>query len=136
MKKLTSICNVAIFVIAIFLPACATTFQKVAETPAGSQVIAKTSDKVIQLGLNAAAEQIDTGNPYLHSLADAIRSNPDGLVDPENVAKLVKNFGDPANQHRFRQLGKDLYVTFKDAAVQFGRTNAAELLAEGIQTGA
>jgi hypothetical protein len=127
--------------IALLTAGCAqwnpsTTATHLAATPAGSTIIAKAADDVIQLGLNAAATRIDTGNPYLHSIADAIRANPEGIIDPVDVQKIFTDYGDPVNPHKFKLLAHDVWILAKNAAVRFGKANAAELLATGLQAGA
>jgi len=113
------------------------TARKIASTPAGSELVAKAADKVVQKGLNATADTLDkSGNPYLHSVADAIRANPDGIVDPANVQKIFRDYGDPNNQTKFKTLAWDVWHLAKDAAVRFGKETAAELLARGLQKGA
>jgi predicted small secreted protein len=110
--------------------------QRLAASPAGSQIVATAADKVIQMGLSAGATALDNGNPYLHAVADAIRSNPDGIVDPANVQKIFADYGDPANKTKFKTLALDFWKLAKDAAIRFGTANAAELLAKGLQDGA
>jgi len=113
------------------------TAQHLAATPAGASIVTNAADKVIQKGLNAGADKLDaTGNPYLHAVADALRSNPDGIVDPAFVQKAFADYGDPQNQTRFRTLGIDIWNIAKEAAIRFGKANAAELLAKGLQDGA
>lgn len=126
--------------IALAFTGCASlsgTANHLAATPAGSEIVSKAADKVIQKGLNAGADKLDsTGNVYLHSVADALRSNPDGIVDPVFVQKTFRDFGDPANTARFKTLALDIWKIGKEAALRFGKANAAELLAKGLQDGA
>jgi hypothetical protein len=113
------------------------TANHLAATPAGSKIVSEAADKVIQKGLNAGADKIDsTGNPYLHAVADALRSNPDGIVDPGFVQKAFTDYGDPNNKSKFKTLAADVWTIAKQAALRFGKANAAELLAKGIQDGA
>lgn len=128
--------GLAIFVLS-FLTGCAGTAQHLAATPAGSQIVSEAADKVIQKGLNAGADKLDsTGNPYLHSVADAIRANPDGIVDPAFVQKVFTDYGDPNNKAKFKTLAADVWTVAKEALKRFGKETAAELLAKGIQAGA
>jgi hypothetical protein len=130
----------AVSAVALCVGGCASltgTAQHLAATPAGSKIVSSAADKVIQKGLNAGADKLDaTGNPYLHSVADALRSNPDGIVDPAFVQKIFTDYGDPENKAKFKTLALDVWQLAKDAAIRFGKENAAELLAKGLQDGA
>lgn len=129
----------AIF-LALWLTGCASlsgTANHLAATPAGSRIVSQAADKVIQKGLNAGADKLDsTGNPFLHSVADAIRANPDGIVDPAYVQQVFTDYGDPANKSKFKTLAWDIWQVAKEAVKRFGKETAAELLAKGIQDGA
>lgn len=131
---------VALSAAALCLGGCAYftgTAQHLAATPAGSEIVSKAADKVIQKGLNAGAARLDaTGNAYLHSVADALRSNPDGILDPAFVQKAFADYGDPNNKTKFKTLSLDIWNIAKEAAIRFGKANAAELLAKGLQDGA
>lgn len=113
------------------------TANHLAATPAGAELVSKAADRVVQKGLNATADKLDkTGNPYLHSVADALRSNPDGIVDPAFVQKAFKDYGDPNNQAKFKTLALDVWGIAKEASKRFTKETVAELLARGIQKGA
>lgn len=113
---------------------CATT--QLAATPLGAAVIAKTSNSVIDKGLNAGATKIDNGNPYLHALADGLRANEGKILTSEDVQKLAADYGDPANQHKFKSLALDVLNVIKGAAINIGWSAATELAAKGLQQGA
>src|SRR6266436_1844651 len=108
----------------------------IAASPTGSAVIAKATVDIIHKGLDATATGIDTGNPYLHSVADAIRANPQAIVNPIDIQKVFVDYGDPNNKSKFKTLAADLWNVTKNAAIQYGSTKAAELLASGLQIGA
>lgn len=126
--------------IALAFTGCASlsgTANHLAATPAGSELVSKAADKVVQKGLNAGADKLDkTGNPFLHSVADALRNNPDGIVDPVFVQKAFKDYGDPDNKTKFKTLALDVWGIAKEATKRFTKETVAELLARGIQKGA
>jgi len=132
--------NLILLLTLTFLCGCAefakSDFATVAASPTGSAVIAKTVDDVIHKGLDATATGIDTGNPYLHSVADALRANPQAIVNPTDVQKLFVDYGDPNNKSKFKTLALDLWNVTKNAAIQYGSAKASELLASGLQIGA
>lgn len=120
------------------LIACNTTVRalKPIVVAKGSDYAAKTADKVVNLGLNKAATALDTGNPYLHPLADAIRAQPDELFDPAGVRKLVDNYGDPNNKTKFKTLTSDLQDIAKQAYGRIDKVALAEAIASGLWNGA
>jgi hypothetical protein len=132
--------NTLLAILALAFTGCASftgTANHLAATPAGSEIVSKAADKVIQKGLNATADKLDaTGNNYLHSVADALRSNPDGILDPAFVQKAFRDYGDPNNKTKFKTLALDIWAIAKEAATRFSKANAAELLAKGLQDGA
>lgn len=135
MKK---IFQLSAFSVLLSLAGCATTANQLAATPAGSQIIASAADKVIQNGLSAGATALEDkwGNPYVHSVADALRTNPNAIVDPVLIQKIFSDYGDPANKAKFKTLALDIWSAAKDAVLRVGKENAAELLAKGMQAGA
>jgi hypothetical protein len=124
-----------------FLPGCSTQntaaiAQHFARTPAGSAIVAKASNTVIDQGLNAGATRIDTGNPYLHAVADGIRANEGKILTAEDVQKIVTDYGDPANAHKFKTVAADVWQIIKLAAYRIGWSAAEELAAQTLQTSA
>lgn len=113
---------------------CSTT--DIAKTQVGATVIANASNKVVDLGLNAGATKIDTGNPYLHSIAVGIRANEGKLVTAADIQKLVIDYGDPNNKSTMKVLAKDLWSIVKSAAIKVGSSTALELAAQGLEKGA
>lgn len=121
-------------IVALFFSGCSA--QQLAVSPIGAAVITKASNKVIDNGLNAGATKLDTGNPYLHSLATGLRSVEGKVLTSEDVKKIAENYGDPANQHKFKTLALDVWQVIRDAAVNIGWAAATELAAKGLQDGA
>jgi hypothetical protein len=113
---------------------CSTT--DIAQSPIGASVIANTSNKVIDKGLNAGATRIDTGNPYLHALAEGLRANEGKILTADDVKKIAADYGDPNNKAKFKTLALDTWQIIKSAALKIGWSTATELAAQGIQKGA
>lgn len=120
--------------LAFSLSGCTTT--QIAKSPIGAAVIAKTSNSVIDKGLNAAATKIDTGNPYLHALAEGLRANEGKILTAADVQKIVTDYGDPNNPSKFKSLGWNVWEVIKTAAVNIGWSAATEFAAQGLQDGA
>lgn len=110
--------------------------QHFAASPAGSAIVAKASNTVIDQGLNAGATRIDTGNPYLHAVADGIRANEGKVLTAGDVQKIVTDFGDPANAHKFKTLGVDVWNVISSAVGSIGWSAAEELAAQTLQNSA
>lgn len=128
----------AISLIAAFLAlnfsSCTTT--QVAKSPIGAAVIAKTSNSVIDKGLHAGATKIDTGNPYLHALAEGLRANEGKILTAADVQKIASDYGDPNQPNKFKTLGWNIWEVIKTASINIGWSAATELAAQGLQTGA
>lgn len=120
--------------LSIFFSGCSTT--NVAKSPIGAAVIAKTSNIVIDKQLHAAATKLDTGNPYLHSLAVGLRAVEGQILTAEDIKKIAADYGDPHNQHKFKSLALNLWNVIKPAAINIGWAAATELAAVGLQQGA
>lgn len=131
MRTITRLTTLVACSLFLLTSGCASWYRP-ASTQAGSVIIAQATDKAIHSGVNAAAGYIDTGNPYLHSLADALRANSGSIVNPADVQRIAVNYGDPANQHKFKQLGADLWVLLKNATAQYGKVAGTELVAQGL----
>lgn len=112
------------------------TIAKAAATPAGSAIIAQASNAVVNLGLNAGATRIETGNPYLHSIAVGLRANEGQIVTPADVQRIVHDYGDPANKSKMKVLAADLWTLIKGASGRIALSAATELAAQGLQAGA
>lgn len=124
---------VIVFLVPAFMLSGCASWYKPAQTEAGAAIVAQVSDKVIKNGIEAAAAKIDeTGNPFLHSVADALRANSGSIVNPADVQRIAVNYGDPNNKTKFQQLGADLWVLLKNAASQFGKVAGTELVAQGL----
>ncbi len=116
------------------LVGCTTT--QVATSPIGAAVITKVSNNVIDQGLNAGVTRLETGNPYLHAVADGLRSVEGQVLTSADVTKIVNDYGDPSNKARFQTLAADVWGVIKTAAVKIGWIAAAEAAAQGLQSGA
>jgi hypothetical protein len=123
-----------LLVIGYSFSGCSTT--DIAKSPAGAAVISEVSNSVIDKGLNAGATKIDTGNPYLHALADGLRANEGKVLTSADVKKIASDYGDPANKSKFKTLALDVWKVIESAALQIGWTSATELAAQGLQKGA
>lgn len=120
--------------LSLFFASCSTT--NIAKSPIGAAVITKTSNIVIDKQLHAAATKLDTGNPYLHSLAVGLRSVEGQVLTSEDIKKIAADYGDPNNQHKFKSLAVNLWNIIKPAAIKIGWAAATELAAQGLQEGA
>lgn len=112
------------------------TIAKAAATPAGAAIIAQASNAVVNLGLNAGATRIETGNPYLHSIAVGLRANEGQIVTPGDVQRIVHDYGDPKNTSKMKVLAADLWSLIKGASGRIALSAATELAAQGLQQGA
>lgn len=120
--------------LSLFFSACSTT--NIAKSPIGASVIAKTSNSVIDKQLHAAATKLDTGNPYLHSLAVGLRAVEGQILTAEDIKKIAADYGDPSNKQKFKSLALNLWNVIKPAAINIGWAAATELAAVGLQQGA
>lgn len=124
-----------LLIICICLSGCAS-YNPVA-TKQGSIVTAHVADKVIERGIVKIADSINgIDNPYLHSVADALRAHSGDIINPSDVEKIAVDYGDPNNKEKFKTLGKDLFATLKNAVLQFGKVKGTELVAQGLNTAA
>lgn len=113
-----------------------TTYNPV-ETEQGSIIVAHIADKVVESGVIKVADRLDKiDNPYLHSVADALRAHSGDIVNPADVQKLAMDYGDPNNKEKFKTLGKNLFTTLKHAVFQFGKVTGTELVAQGLNKAA
>lgn len=119
---------------ALALQGCTAT--QLAQTPAGAAIITNASNSVIDKGLNAGATSLDTGNPYLHALADGLRSVEGQVLTSDDVKNIAAKYGDPANAHKFKTLALDVWQIIQREATKIGWAAATELAAQGIQDGA
>jgi hypothetical protein len=128
--------------VTLFISSACTTTQRnqtliqAASTPVGAAIVAKASNKVVDLGLNAGATKIDTGNPYLHSIAVGLRANEGQIVTSADVQKIVKDYGDPAKPDKMKDLAMNAWQLIKSASGKIALSAATELVAVGLQQGA
>jgi hypothetical protein len=118
-------------VLCLGLSSCASWYAP-AKTEAGAVIAAKVADSVIDKGLAAAADAIDKGNPYLHSVAEALRANSGSIVSPADVQRIAINYGDPNNKAKFKTLAGDLWTLLKNATAQLGKVAGTELVAQSL----
>lgn len=107
------------------------------KTEQGSIIVAHVADKVVQSGVIKVADSIDKmDNPYLHSVADALRANSGDIISPADVQKIAVDYGDPNQKEKFKTLGANLWTLVKNATVQFGKVAGTELVATGLNEAA
>lgn len=126
--------TISLILACALLSGCTST--QFASNPVGAQVIAKTANSVIDKGLHAGATKIDTGNPYLHSLAVGLRANEGKILTAADIQKIATDYGDPMQKEKFKTLAWNIWGIVKNAAINIGWSAATELAAQGIQDGA
>lgn len=129
-----------LFILTFLTPGCvkppSPSITQAAATPIGAAILAKASNNVVDLGLNAGATKIDTGNPYLHSIAVGLRANEGQIIQPSDVQKIVRDYGDPTKPEKMKTLALNLWQLIKSASGRIALSAATELAAQGIQQGA